>query len=131
MCLLHVPADTPGVHLHHRVPHMLSPEELKLMHPRKRLVPVVPPSPRELTLGPARATGPPAGSRARGGGPRDPLPRAGSKAEDKSAPVAGTYVWSDLVRVDVVGCAPSTRLAFYGPASMRVSAMPLVKAGAD
>jgi hypothetical protein len=42
-------------------------------------------------------------------------------------PVAGTYIWSDLVRVDVVGCAPSTSLAFYGPTTMRVSAMPLVK----
>lgn len=45
-CLL---ADTPGVHLHHRVQHMLSPEELKLLHPRKRLLPCVPSSPSQLS----------------------------------------------------------------------------------
>jgi nitric-oxide synthase len=29
--------DTPGLHLHHRVPHILSPQENKELHPRKRL----------------------------------------------------------------------------------------------
>ena len=43
-------ADTPGVHLHHRVPHMLTPEQLRLLHPRSRLAPVVPRTPRELAL---------------------------------------------------------------------------------
>ena len=38
-------ADTPGVHLHHRLPHMLTPAELKQLHPLKRLVPYFPPSP--------------------------------------------------------------------------------------
>jgi hypothetical protein len=31
---------------------MLSPDELRLLHPRKRLVPFVPPTPKELTDGP-------------------------------------------------------------------------------
>ncbi len=42
-------ADTPGVHLHHRLPHLLSPEELKELHPRKRLRPYYPPMPQDLT----------------------------------------------------------------------------------
>lgn len=42
------PADTPGVHLHHRVPHMLPPDELKLLHPRRRLAPFSPPSPLDI-----------------------------------------------------------------------------------
>lgn len=42
-------ADTPGVHLHHRLPHLLSPEELKELHPRKRLRPYYPPLPQDLT----------------------------------------------------------------------------------
>eukprot|EP00983_Pelagomonas_calceolata_P011202 360216-Pelagomonas_calceolata.AAC.6 len=41
-------SDTPGVHLHHRVPHMLTPEQLRLLHPRKRLAPILPPTPKEL-----------------------------------------------------------------------------------
>lgn len=41
-------ADTPGVHLHHRVPHMLSPDQLRLLHPRKRLTPILPPRPKDL-----------------------------------------------------------------------------------
>lgn len=42
------PADTPGVHLHHRVPHMLAPDELRLLHPRRRLAPFTPPSPAAI-----------------------------------------------------------------------------------
>ncbi len=41
-------ADTPGVHLHHRLPHLLSPEDLKELHPRKRLRPYYPPMPQDL-----------------------------------------------------------------------------------
>lgn len=41
--------DTPGVHLHHRLPHLLSPEELKELHPRKRLSTYYPPMPQDLT----------------------------------------------------------------------------------
>ncbi|CAG9465946.1 unnamed protein product [Pedinophyceae sp. YPF-701] len=29
--------DSPGLHLHHRLPHILTPEELKLLHPTRRL----------------------------------------------------------------------------------------------
>ena len=30
--------DTPGLHIHHRMPHILTPDENKGLHPRKRLV---------------------------------------------------------------------------------------------
>uniref|UniRef100_A0A061RY59 Nitric-oxide synthase, plant n=1 Tax=Tetraselmis sp. GSL018 TaxID=582737 RepID=A0A061RY59_9CHLO len=29
--------DTPGLHIHHRLPHLLTPDELKEIHPRRRL----------------------------------------------------------------------------------------------
>lgn len=45
----------------------------------------------------------------------------------QAIPVSGTYVWSDLARLDVVGAPPSTRLAFYSGTTMRVTAHPLVK----
>ena len=41
-------ADTPGVHLHHRLIHMLSPAELKAIHPWKKLRPYLAPAPLEL-----------------------------------------------------------------------------------
>eukprot|EP00468_Gymnochlora_sp_CCMP2014_P009212 CAMPEP_0167746952 /NCGR_PEP_ID=MMETSP0110_2-20121227/4001_1 /TAXON_ID=629695 /ORGANISM="Gymnochlora sp., Strain CCMP2014" /LENGTH=483 /DNA_ID=CAMNT_0007631779 /DNA_START=85 /DNA_END=1536 /DNA_ORIENTATION=+ len=37
--------DTPGVHLHHRMQHTLTPEEVKVLHPRGRLRPFIAPSP--------------------------------------------------------------------------------------
>lgn len=43
-------ADTPGVHLHHRLPHMLTPEQLKAIHPSKWLRPYVAPQPADLQL---------------------------------------------------------------------------------
>lgn len=41
-------ADTPGVHYHHRLIHMLSPSEMKALHPLRKLRPYVAPTPREL-----------------------------------------------------------------------------------
>ncbi|KAL6757450.1 hypothetical protein V8C86DRAFT_1669624 [Haematococcus lacustris] len=114
--------DTPGVHLHHRVPHMLSPAELKLLHPRKRLAPLVPPTPRQLT------PLPPAQQPMRSAKDHRDLPAATATKAGRQQPVACTYVWSDLVRVDVVGAPPTTTLAFYGPSSLRVAAQPLAKA---
>lgn len=29
--------DTPGLHMHHRLPHILTPEENKMLHPKRRL----------------------------------------------------------------------------------------------
>lgn len=44
-----IPTDTPGVHLHHRLAHMLTPEELKSLHPRKTLRVYVPPTPLDIS----------------------------------------------------------------------------------
>lgn len=40
--------DTPGLHLHHRLPHILLPEEIKLLNPRKQLRSFVAPSPSSI-----------------------------------------------------------------------------------
>lgn len=104
-------ADTPGVHLHHRLPHMLSPEQLRLLHPRKRLAGATPPTPAELSLG---------------GGDEELQRRAAAR---KSGGLSGSYVWSDLVRVDVVDGPGSTWLQFFGPSSMLVAGLPLLAPG--
>ena len=44
-------SDTPGLHLHHRIIHMLTPEEARDLHPRGRLKPyVAPPLAQESSL---------------------------------------------------------------------------------
>ncbi|KAF5835957.1 hypothetical protein DUNSADRAFT_6622 [Dunaliella salina] len=47
------------------------------------------------------------------------------------APLAsGTYLWGDLVRMDVFAAPSSTWLAFYSPSTLRVRGQPLAKASA-
>lgn len=41
-------ADTPGLHFHHRLMHMLPPDAVKQMHPRKPLAPYTATSPLSL-----------------------------------------------------------------------------------
>jgi len=92
--------DTPGLHLHHRVPHILTPEENKELHPRKRLRAHVPPSPADL------------GS----------LPRAaeGEKNNESGCDHIASYMWGGIGRIDVLSCPPETQLVFYGPAALKV-----------
>lgn len=153
---------------------MLTPDQLRLLHPRKRLAPFVPPTPKDLAGGGAGAgpdgaapkvcacvcvcvrtcmrvcacmcmccacvcacMQPPAATAAPRCPhaarppihPHAPAPRAPAHAPTHAPPQAasGTYLWGDLVRVDVVAAPSSTWLAFYGPATMRVAAQPLAK----
>lgn len=122
------PADTPGVHLHHRIPHMLTPGELKLLHPRRRLTAFAPPTPLEVTVQQAEdedATGVYVGAASsqytEGNWVTDPV-----TGISKPRSVSATYIWGGLVRVDVEHAPPSTALAFYGPKSMRVYDLPLL-----
>ena len=85
--------DTPGLHLHHRIPHILTPEENKYLHPRKRLTAHVPPAPHEV-LAPTSADG-----------------------------MHACYAWGGLVRVHILQCPVHTRLTFFGPSILRVTAM--------
>ncbi|KAL0044056.1 hypothetical protein WJX82_006266 [Trebouxia sp. C0006] len=103
--------DTPGVHLHHRLPHLLSPEELKELHPRKRLRPYYPPMPQDLTPQEEEdetATG------------------SSANAIDMTMLASATYQWGGVARLDIVSAPPSTALAFYGPPALHVHALPLV-----
>ncbi|DBA83038.1 TPA: hypothetical protein ACH3X1_006811 [Trebouxia sp. C0004] len=102
--------DTPGVHLHHRLPHLLSPDELKELHPRKRLRPYYPPMPQDLI--PQEEEDTTTGSTA--------------NAIDTTGPVSATYQWGGVARVDIVSAPCGTTLAFYGPPALHVHALPLV-----
>ena len=43
-------ADTPGVHLQHRLQHLLEPALTKQLLPKGKLKPFLPPSPQELAF---------------------------------------------------------------------------------
>ena len=107
--------DTPGLHLHHRVPHMLTPEENKELHPRKRLRAHVPPSPADLgALGRQSASG--------GGAIGAAVKGVNTENSSISVPIA-SYTWGGLARIDVISCPPETQFVFYGPAALKVQSM--------
>ncbi|KAK9813340.1 hypothetical protein WJX73_001309 [Symbiochloris irregularis] len=103
--------DTPGVHYHHRLTHMLSPTEIKALHPWRKLRPYIAPTPLDLATPDLWAgDDSPDDSSLRQGSPRKP---------------SGTYFWGALVRVDILEAPSETQLVFYGPSSLKVSAEPL------
>jgi nitric-oxide synthase len=55
--------------------------------------------------------------------------KASSSKQPKQ--VSASYLWSGLVRIDVLTGPPSSSLVFYGPKSMRVAALPLLAEGQD
>ncbi|CAD7697733.1 unnamed protein product [Ostreobium quekettii] len=95
--------DTPGVHLFHRVPHILSPGDVRRLHPRKKLRPYVPPTPLTIC--------------------------SGTRVFDDESPVSATYLWGTLARIDVVEAPRDTTLVFYGPQVLKVRSMRLFGVG--
>ncbi|KAK9841746.1 hypothetical protein WJX81_000306 [Elliptochloris bilobata] len=91
--------DTPGVHLAHRLPHLLGPELARALHPR----------------GPLRAFRAPAPAQ---------LPTEAGAAS-AARPATGTYLWGGLARIDVLAAPAATELIFYSSEVMRVIAAPL------
>lgn len=123
--------DTPGVHLHHRVPHMLAPDELKLLQPRRRLTAFIPPPPLEVMSQHTKQAADNVivdGGRSwdKGGPAWSTDPRTGVS---KPRSVAATYMWGGLVRIDVLSAPPSTHLVFYGPKALKVFDLPLLGGG--
>ncbi len=77
---------------------------------------------------PAAAVGGPSGSGKQGQGQQQrALAReAKAQARGQGRTVRGTYMWSDLVRVDVLSGPPTTALVFYGPPATRVVGLPYI-----
>lgn len=121
--------DTPGLHLHHRIPHILTPDENKALHPRRRLRPYAAPSLGDLLPGVASPTaaGAAAGGRGSAAAGRQ---QAGAAGGPGGRPLA-SYWWGGLVRIDVVQGPPSLQLVFYGPPALRVVAAAAGGAQAD
>jgi len=100
--------DTPGLHLPHRSLHIIPPDDVARLLPRKQLRPFVPPSPGQLQVDAKSAAAGLVGL-----GPL--LPSAGS----------ASYFWGGLARIDVLDAPPGTFLVFYSPRSLRVVSTPL------
>lgn len=108
--------DTPGLHLHHRVPHILTPEENKELHPRKKLRGYVAPPPSELAMASQTTVN------------LESSPQThndeGEVPEEAQEPALASYIWGGLARVDVLECPPETQLIFYGPTALKVQGVP-------
>ena len=112
--------DTPGLHLHHRVLHMLTPEENKELHPRHRLREFIAPSTLDLL---------PCSELA------DSTTGTDHDLKIESSAIKGkiyeniydcdyvvSYWWGGLVRVDIRPSASTgILLHFYGPHALRVT----------
>ncbi|GMH44225.1 hypothetical protein BSKO_12159 [Bryopsis sp. KO-2023] len=100
--------DTPGLHLFHRVPHLLSPEEMTKLQPRRRLRPYIAPSPLALTMQQSSSR----------------MPNSEPSFEQFPEPefVSGCYSWGSLARIEILEAPPSTEIVFYGPNALRVDA---------
>lgn len=100
---------------------MLTPRELRLLHPRKRLKAFSPSSPLEILRAEQEED---EGEASQSYGP-------GSNSSKKPKEVSATYLWSGLVRVDVMSGPASCLLVFYGPKTMRVYGLPLLQEGQE
>ncbi|KAK9841484.1 hypothetical protein WJX74_006630 [Apatococcus lobatus] len=92
--------DMPGLHVDHRLLHLLSPSDLQALHPRKRIRPYIPPP-----------------------------PSAFCQTSRRDSRCSASYHWGSLARIDVAAAPASLQLVFYGVAALKVRAEPLQRQG--
>ena len=119
--------DTPGLHLHHRLPHMLTPEENKVLTPRKKIKAYVAPSYNDVITR----------SMDDGGGGDDEEGKKKVNTKRTSTSTVVVYKWGGIARIEVEVVSASrnlaynddndddeqgidVQLAFYGPPSLKV-----------
>lgn len=106
-------SDTPGLHIFHRILHLLSPDEMASLHPRKCLKPFIAPSPFELTNKAMynHQTEMNAGESVTNWGKQDNI--------------AGCYEWGSIARIELLEVPQSTKVVFYTPKVLKIKSMPL------
>lgn len=90
--------DSPGVHLHHRVQHLLRPDDVRSLLPPRRVRGFVAPTPAQVLS--SSTSG-------------------GASGKVGTGPQV-VYWWGGLARIEVSGC-PSATPVFYGAPAMKVS----------
>lgn len=102
--------DTPGLHLHHRLVHLLRPEEVGALQPTGPLRARRPPAPA------------PASTSASASPPAVPAP------PPKFASESATFLWGGLARFDLeLPPNSSLDIQFFGPAVLPLAALPIVR----
>lgn len=107
------PCEHAGLHLHHRMLHMLTPAELKAIHPKRKLRPYVAAAPLHIAE-------------------QNTESNTSSQDSDGSEhhPAFGascTYIWGALLRIDVLEAPADTRFVFFGTGHMQVYACRLFR----
>jgi nitric-oxide synthase, plant len=122
--------DTPGLHLHHRLPHMLTPEENKVLTPRKKIKAYVAPSYNDVIATSINDDD---------DDDEDDNEEEKEKVDTKrtSTSTVAVYKWGGIARIEVEVVSSSrnlayndykdneeqgvdVQLAFYGPPSLKV-----------
>jgi hypothetical protein len=98
-----IPSCCSGLHFHHRMPHILSPQELKAIHPKRKLRPYLAASPFLV---------------AEENDCIDP-------ATERVRPCA-TYHWGALMRIDVLTAPADAQIVFFGTGVVQVFACALM-----
>lgn len=104
--------DTPGLHLHHRIVHLLRPEEVGRLQP----------------TGPLKARRPPAPRKVKGGREGEADGKVKKALPPKFASESATYLWGGLARFDLE-LPSSVDIQFVGPAVLPIAALPIVRGG--
>lgn len=110
--------DTPGIHLTHRLTHLLNLKELRLLHPTRRLASYVPPTPFEISKQQLQRRNMESGRFQDG----DILAVFDEEPEEAS----GSYFWGGIARIDVLQAPVSLGLVFVGPRVLKAHAFPLL-----
>lgn len=130
--------DTPGIHLHHRMTAAVSPEDLSLLGPRRRIrgYPIFPLMPKMGSKMPlAFEIGERFGTSSQAEDDEisdyDSYSENESNSYDKIKGLSLTGVsifWGGIVRLDVVKAPPHVGLRFYGPNAVPVYVVPSLEA---
>lgn len=106
-----VTLDTPGLHLDHRMIHMMVPSEIRDVVARAPLRPYIAKTPASIMLEDMESN--------------DDQDLEAFLDRDNEPSAQSTYLWGPAARIDVLNAPMSTHLVFYGSKTLRVQGMPL------
>lgn len=110
--------DTPGIHITHRLTHLLNLKELRSLHPTRRLASYVPPAPYEISKQQLQRRNLESGRFQDG----DVLAVFDEEPEEAS----GSYFWGGIAQIDILQAPVSLGLVFVGPRVLKAHAFPLL-----
>ena len=125
--------DTPGLHLDHRMIHMVLPNEVKKLLPRKPLRPYIAQTPASILIEQKLEHQEQEEAGQDGDHLYDVEDMLLSDTMGTLRSASATYFWGDVARLDLISCPMSTHVVFFGSnnGTLRVRASPLLCEGND